>query len=161
MTSLRPRLIRLQLHLLLILTVTVALVTPARAQWFNATPLTDFAPGELYLGKFPGLLYDGSNDVPTNHQADGIGFAGQVQPLDAGGNASPTGKIVVVGLGMSNWTMELCQNPTTSPSDCLPNTFFEQAARLPNVNPALVLVDCAHGGALPVLWADPSSARSR
>src|SRR5215470_1165750 len=63
----------------------------------GATPLTDFAPGQTYKG-FPGFLYDGSNNVPADHDADGRTLAGNIHAIN--------GKIVFLGIGMSNATIE-------------------------------------------------------
>ena len=71
------------------------------------TPLTDFAPGELYKG-FPGFLYDGSNNVPAGHDNDGLFFASKIQPRDTTGKPSATGRIVFLGIGFSNATIEFC-----------------------------------------------------
>ena len=38
---------------------------------FSATPLIDFAPSQLYLGQFSGMLYNGSNSPPPDHDAAG------------------------------------------------------------------------------------------
>jgi hypothetical protein len=120
--------------------------------YFSATPLTDFAPNELYLGKFSGMLYDGSNSPSPAHDADGRTFAAEVQPLDVNGNPSPTGKIGVVALGMSNWTEEWCTGAATGLNRCDPYTFMDQAHKLPNINPNMVLVDCAQGNADTQTW---------
>jgi hypothetical protein len=124
------------------------------AQNFTATPLTDFKPGQLYLGNFAGTLYENSNSVPADHAADGVNFAGQVQPLDSKGHPSPTGKIVVISIGMSNWTIEWC---SLNRSACTPDSFLVQAAQNSQVNHTnLVLVNCAKGGQSADRWVDNS-----
>ena len=64
-------------------------------------PLDELAGG-LYLGETGGLYPGGSNEIPPAHFAAGQALAQQVQPLDANGNPSASGKIGVVCLGMSN-----------------------------------------------------------
>src|SRR5690348_2654913 len=92
---------------------SVSVVTPAEAQCslpqnFQATPLTDFAPGQLYLNQFPGLLYDGSNSMPSDHYNDGMSAASSIQPRNTSGTPSSSGKVVFLGIGMSNTTIEFC-----------------------------------------------------
>jgi len=121
-------------------------------QNFTGTPLTDFQPGQLYLGAFPGFLYENSNLAPADHDLDGKNFAAQVQPLDSRGKPSPTGKIVAMAIGFSNWTIEWCSQSRT---DCTPESFLMQAAGNPQVNhTTLVLVNCAKGGEAADRWLD-------
>jgi len=129
-------------------------LSAAFAQNFTATPLTDFQAGQLYLGTFAGTLYENSNTIPTDHATDGLNFAKQVQPLDSQGHPSPTGKIVVISIGMSNWTIEWC---SLTRSSCTPNSFLVQAAQNSQVNhKTLVLVNCAKGGQSADRWVDNS-----
>ena len=131
------------------------LTSPALAL-FLAVPLTDFSRNQKYLGTFPGLLYEGSNDPPSDHLAEGLAATKMIVPLNAHGLSSTSGKIVVVGIGMSNWTNELCDgNPYTDA--CATQSFLAQAAASPAVNHAdLVLVDCARGGHAAVNWINDS-----
>jgi len=86
------------------------LTLEARAQLFDATAIMDMPqPGGscLTYKSFQGGLYENcSNTVPTDHDADGQTFGGQIQPLDLNGNPSSTGKIVFVSMGMSNAQQE-------------------------------------------------------
>src|SRR5205085_6779075 len=93
---------------ILVIAASLILVSICGAQNFSATPLSDFQVGQLYLGAFPGFLYENSNSVPPDHDLDGRNFAAQVQPLDANGRPSPQGKIVVISIGFSNWTIDWC-----------------------------------------------------
>jgi hypothetical protein len=121
------------------------------AQNFNATPLIDYRPGQLYLNTFPGSLYEGSDTMPADHDADGRNAAGRVQLLDSQGHPSPFGKVVVVGIGMSNWTDELCD----APSQCVPQSFLGTTQNNPLVNHKnLVIVDCAKPGQVADRWLD-------
>jgi hypothetical protein len=122
---------------------------------FQATPMTDFTAGQFYLGTFPGLLYQGSNQPPIDHDRDGRLFASKVQPLDVNGVPDPNGKIAVVAIGMSNWTMEMCVNVagTVPVPPCTSNSFFAQAAANPLVNhTSLALIDCAADGRTVYNW---------
>lgn len=90
----------------------------------GATPLTDFAPGQTYKG-FPGFLYDGSNTVPADHDADGKTFAGNIHAIN--------GKIVFLGIGMSNATIELCGGNAFQNND--PDDPLATSCPLPGSNP--------------------------
>jgi hypothetical protein len=130
------------------------LASLAFSQNFNATPITDFTPGQLYLGTFPGFLYEGSNNVPIDHDSDGRSFAARVQPLDTQGHPSPNGKIVVAGIGFSNWNDELCDPQN---GQCFNQSVLGAAALDPHVNHKdLVLVDCAKPGQSADRWIDNS-----
>jgi hypothetical protein len=138
----------------IIVCVTLLLATISVAQNFTAVPLTQFQPGQLYLGAFPGFLYENSNSVPVDHDRDGQTFASQIEPLDAQGRPSPHGKIVAISVGFSNWTIEWC---SATRSNCIPQSFVMQAAANPLVNHAtLVLVNCAKGGESAERWVDNS-----
>lgn len=82
-----------------LLVLTCLTETASLAQSFQATPLIDFKPGELYLGEFQGFLYEGSNRLPSSsaHASEGLSFLSKVQPLDVDGNPNPNGQIVVLG----------------------------------------------------------------
>jgi hypothetical protein len=131
----------------------------ASAAPFAATPLTDFSPGQKYLGSFPGYLYNGSNTLVTGsrHDQDGRVFASKVQPLNAQGQPDPNGKIAVVGIGMSNWTMELCtvvyKTMTTLPA-CTSASFIPHADA--HANPRVEIVDCASFSQTANDWFDDS-----
>jgi hypothetical protein len=131
------------------------LFTPvaSEAQTFTATPLTEYKTGQRYLNRFSGLLYSGSNTMPKDHDADGLAAAERVQPLDTAGQPDPDGKIVVVGMGFSNWTYELCYNVQTGV--CRTGTFLDISEFSTAVNHAsLVLVDCAVPGEVSDRWLD-------
>jgi hypothetical protein len=130
-------------------------LSPAQTN-FQATPLNEYQPGQLYLGVYPGLLYDNSNRAPSDHDADGRLAAARVQPLDSTGSPSPQGKIVVIGIGMSNWNIELCAGGL-NPSVCTPQSFISAANASSRVNKeSLVVVDCAIPGQVANTWLDDS-----
>ncbi len=106
---------------------------------------------QTYKG-FEGGLYQGSSPTVTDikHDADGRAAASTIQPLDALGNPDPNGAIVVVGIGMSNWTDELCSEKNSPPgpffnanNQCDSYTFIGQAGVNPNPNTNTILIDCA------------------
>jgi len=72
---------------------------------FDAPPIMD-APQKdgscLAYKSFQGGLYENCSDaVPPDHDSDGKTIVPQVQPLDADGNPSAHGKIVLASIGMS------------------------------------------------------------
>ncbi len=67
------------------------------AQSFVAKPLNDLGTGK-YKGFEGGLYEHGSNEVPSDHAADGRALAAQVKPI--------RGKFVLLSMGMSNTIIE-------------------------------------------------------
>ena len=111
---------RQRLPALLLLSLLLSSVLVAARAWADTCtttpwsgmsgvpPLTDFPPGYLYLGKYAGFLYSGSNQVPSDHDADGRIFAANVKPRDRSGavcsTSSPGCKVVLLSIGFSNNT---------------------------------------------------------
>jgi hypothetical protein len=95
------------------------------------TPLIDLGSSQ-YKG-FPGLLYNGSNSRPSAHDAAGLALAKAIQPMDVNGNPDPTGKFVLLSIGMSNTNQEF--------GAFLPIGNAEQGK-----DPALRIVNGAQGG---------------
>jgi hypothetical protein len=95
-------------------------------------PLTDLGQDE-YQGFKGGLYPDGKNERPAGHQAAGMGLARTVQPLDADGQPSADGKIVLLGVGFSNTVQAF-------------DGFMQVARDDKAINPRLVLVNGAVGG---------------
>ncbi len=108
-------------------------------------PLTDLAERE-YQGFQGGLYPGGKNSRPPGHEAAGVKLAGQVQPLDAQGKASQSGKIVLLGIGFSNTVQAFAG-------------FMRVAQRDRDVNPKLVLVNGAVGGMSAALVQDPDDQK--
>jgi hypothetical protein len=118
---------------------------------FSATPLVDFTPGQLYLGQFSGMLYNGSNSPPADQLAAGQAAAAAVQPLDINGNPSPNGVIGLISLGMSEAYDEWCDGST-----CTSYSFTGQAASNSGVNHStLVILDGATSGTNTTSWVCP------
>lgn len=110
------------------------------------TPLTDFAPGQTYLGS-PGGLYPGaSNQRPAAHTQAGQNIAvNLVRPRTPTGAIDPTNGIVgMISIGMSNTTQEF-------------STFVASLAGDPTIHPRLRVVDGAQGGQDAIAWSDPNS----
>ncbi len=95
-------------------------------------PLTELGTGE-YQGFKGGLYPDGKNERPAEHEAVGVELAKSVGPLDAKGQPSDDGKIVLLSIGMSNATQAFSMFKQIADSD-------------QEKNPKLVIVDGAQGG---------------
>ncbi len=108
----------------------------------NAVPVSviDMTPSQNYLG-FQGGLYENSSATPpADHDAAGLATAGEIQPLDANGNPSPSGKIVFASIGRSIEVGEF-------------SVFVSQAAANSGVNHStLVFADGTLQAADPCLW---------
>jgi hypothetical protein len=143
----------------------------ARPPSFVATPLNDLGPGYYVTGKYSyqgGLYENGTNTDPADHSTDGMAAAANIQPLDSNGNPSPSGKIVLLSIGMSNTADEWCiggTSPDNSYDDCgytvqpaLPS-FMSQAAASSTVNHrTLVIVNGAQGREDASTWTSPTDA---
>ena len=106
-------------------------------------PLNDLGSG-TYLSFTGGLYPSGSNTIPVQHHAAGLTHATAIHPLDINGNSNPSGKYVLLSIGMSNTTQEFCSAASTLPCDSW--TFMGQAATDPSVNHTqLAMVDGAAG----------------
>jgi hypothetical protein len=99
----------------------------------DLTPLTDLGSAQ-YLG-FPGGLYPaGENSPPSTYEEAGVALGATVQPLDRDGKPSPSGKIAMISIGMSNTSREFLK-------------FIRLAEADARKNPNLVMIDAALNGA--------------
>ena len=94
-------------------------------------PLTDLT-GD-YHGEDGGLYGKSRNEPPPEVAAAAKAQSAKIQPLDAQGNPSPDGKIVLLSIGMSNTTAEF-------------STFITLAGADLAKSPKVILVDGAQGG---------------
>ncbi len=100
------------------------------------------APAQTYLGFQGGLYEKGLDTVPADHDAAGLAAAASIKPLDQNGNASSSGAVVFLSIGMSNATIEFSAFQTKA-SD--PNN--------PNVNhTTLAIENGAYGGVTACPW---------
>lgn len=104
-------------------------------------PLTDMAAADRYKGEDGGLYGGGQNEPPQAHLDAALREAGQIRPLDAEGQPSPGGKVVLLSIGMSNTTQEFSR-------------FQRLAAEDLNLSPYLVIVDGARGGMDAKAWTE-------
>jgi len=105
-------------------------------------PLTDLGAKE-YRGFKGGLYPDGQNSRPAHHEAAGLKLAKQVRPLDAQGQPSQDGKIVLLGIGFSNTVQGF-------------SGFLQVAKNDNDIHPQVVLVNGAVGGMSAEMVQNPS-----
>ena len=107
-------------------------------------PLTELG-SETYRGAQGGLYPGGSNERPSDHEAAGIEIAQTIRPLANDGSVDEQdGKIGFLAIGMSNTSLEF-------------ETFAAQADEIPQLNPALVMVDGAQHSKASQFVADPNN----
>jgi hypothetical protein len=105
------------------------------------TPLTDLGSAE-YLG-FPGGLYpNGKNARPFSYEHAGVVLGATVQPVDRDGTPSPSGKIAMISIGMSNTSHEFSH-------------FIQLAEADGRKNRSLLMIDAARDGTDATRIADP------
>lgn len=132
-------------HILLFLVMSAVTVS---AQ--TRIPLSDLG-SSTYLGFGGGLYEKGSNVMPADHFSAGMSAAAAVQPLDTDGRPSPSGRVVLLSIGMSNTTQEFCA--PQNPAPCTSWSFVGQALADPAVNHVnLVFVNGARGGQAADSW---------
>ncbi|MGH9673945.1 MAG: hypothetical protein ACRD44_12255 [Bryobacteraceae bacterium] len=117
--------------------------TPPRDS-LGLIPLTGLGT-KKYRGEQGGLYPGGKNSPPGKHLSRGLKLAGEIKPRDREGALSEDGKIVLVSIGMSNTTNSF-------------SVFVKTAAGDSELNPRLVVVDCAQGGRSADATADPKAA---
>jgi ASPM-SPD-2-Hydin domain-containing protein/centrosomal CEP192-like protein len=106
-------------------------------------PIDELGTG-TYLGQQGGLYANGSNVDTPDHHAGGLSQAGLIQPLDASGSPSLSGKIGVLFLGPSTALYES-------------NVFISLESVNPTKNPYVVLVQGGHGGESAAALTIPNS----
>jgi len=116
---------------------------PAPRDSLGVKPLTELGT-EKYKGETGGLYGNGSNEPPAAQQAAASQAIAQIQPLNAQGQPSPSGKIGLVSIGMSNTTQEFSVFKRLADSDA-------------SKSDKVIVVDLAQGGRIPMTWNDPQS----
>ena len=106
-------------------------------------PMTDMGKDDKYKGESVGLYGNGSNVPPEALQKAADKQVAKIEPLDADGKPAKDGKIVFIGVGMSNTTQEY-------------SAFKRLADADPNKAANVIIVDCAQGGMAAHEWADPN-----
>lgn len=94
-------------------------------------PLTDLK--SPYQGEAGGLYGGGSDAPPPALAKAAAAAAAKITPLDSSGKPSPSGRIVLLSVGMSNTTQEF-------------STFQTHSDKSARRSPSVVLVDGAQGG---------------
>lgn len=103
-------------------------------------PLCDMNADDKYKGEDGGLYGGGKNQPPEALRFAAEKELAQIQALDADGKPSPTGRVVLVSMGMSNTTAEFA--------------VFKQAVDLySGKSPQLTIVDCAQSSMTAHEWA--------
>lgn len=124
----------------------VFVLSPLEAQVCSNTSTGNVPLPQLtsYLG-YPGGLYPGGlNAPPPAHLAKGLAEAALVVPRDAAGAPDPTGRIVLLSIGMSNATQEF-------------SAWMPWSAADGDRNPSLVVVDGAQGGQDAQVFSNPAA----
>jgi hypothetical protein len=121
-------------------------------------PLTDLGQ-ETYLSFQGGLYPDGSNEVPADHAAAGFARLSSIEPRDLLGAADPSGKVVLISIGMSTTTQIFChQSWKTHHLNCTSWSFTGQALADPAVDQSsLVIFNGAMTQQTSALWTDPAA----
>src|SRR5215469_1283195 len=123
-----------------------------RQEWIKEHPsrestglvaLPDLGKGS-YKGEQGGLYPGGVNTPPPAHLEAGLKLARSIAPLDAEGHPAAGGKIGLLSIGMSNTTMEF-------------QVFQQIAAKDPDLNPRVAIVDGAQGGQTAKVTANSQS----
>lgn len=109
-------------------------------------PLNELGTAK-YQGFEGGFYPGGQNERPKEHEAAGLKLAKQVQPLNADGKPDPSGKIVLLSIGMSN----------TSQSS---QGFQRALSEASNLNPRVQFVNGAQGGMTAFAIQDPNDGRT-
>ncbi|MFY9389474.1 MAG: hypothetical protein WAQ49_03045 [Limnochordia bacterium] len=112
------------------------------------TPLTEMGPGQTYKGQDGGLYGSGSNNPPPAHQKAALEAVAKITPRDEDGNPSADGKIVLMGIGMSNTRIIF-------------DMFKQMAEADPGKADRVILVNAAAGGQDARAWADPTADYGR
>ncbi len=100
---------------------------------FGLKPLTEMTAEDKYKGEDGGLYGGGYNEPPPEHQAAVRKELAKIVPLDAEGNQSKDGKIILLSLGGRHPTEDFSSFKKTVDAD-------------PEKSPSVVIMDGALGG---------------
>jgi hypothetical protein len=112
----------------------------------GCVPLCDMTAADRYKGEDGGLYGGGRNTPSEAHLKAALAEAAKIQPLDADGKSSPSGKIVLITHGMSAATMES-------------QAFLKLANADPSKSPTVLLIDGAQGGIDSRKWVEDIHTR--
>lgn len=107
-------------------------------------PLNEMTSGDNYKGQDGGLYGGGKNEPPEPHRTAAKNETAKIQPLDANGQPSSDGKIVLVSISMSNATQEFSRFKQIADAD-------------PDKSSKLTIIDCAQGGQAMAQWVSPDA----
>lgn len=107
-------------------------------------PIPELGAGS-YRGEQGGLYPGGSNTPSAAYAAAGARAAAEIAPRDGAGKPDPSGKVVLLSIGMSNTTQEF-------------SAFVGLAKADAQRDGQVVLVDGAQGGRDARAWSNPSAA---
>jgi hypothetical protein len=110
----------------------------------TCVPLCDMTAKDLYNGEDGGLYGGGKNEPPAAHAEAAKAEAEKIQPLDADGKPSKTGKVVLLSIGMSNTTQEFSR-------------FMQVSGVKRGEASTFTIVDGAQGGQAAIQWDTPES----
>ena len=111
-------------------------------------PFNDLGPAPYAWGYYGGLYENGSNVIPADHLAAGLRRASLIRPLDANGNPSPNGKVVLLSVGFGE-------------TERIADAFGAMAAADRRVDhQSLVIVDAARDGLDSRTWLLPFTTTS-
>src|SRR5262245_11796219 len=108
----------------------------------SRVPLSEMGAKDAYKGEDGGLYGEGKNEPPAAHAAAAKAQAEKIQPLDADGKPSASGKVVLLSIGMSNTTQEFSR-------------FLQLQGR--RDGSALAIVDGAQRGQAAIQWDTPEA----
>jgi hypothetical protein len=126
-------------HIVAVVASLAGVAIAAEPQPFTATPLDELGT-EKYRGQQGGLYGQGRNVLPAEQQTAADRALAAIRPLDATGRPAAEGRIVLLGLGMSNTAQEFA-------------AFQSMAAESGKVPSYVVLVNGAQGGCDARAWA--------
>lgn len=109
-------------------------------------PLPEMTGGQRYAGQDGGLYGEGRNEPPPAHLEAARAAAAQIVPRGPGGEPARNGKVVLLGVGMSNTTQEFSRFKEVAEGD---------AAKAKHV----VIVDGAQGGQAAAEWIESADGR--